>query len=109
MAGFVEVSMRDVRRLAKHLGMTVPAFEKKHLVSRRAGRRRIKNYDETCQFLGEDRRCTVYDARPTHCRGYVCWDRPDRTVYEFASMALLPVRTLRRLERQEASRRSARS
>src|SRR5258706_4000759 len=101
MAGVVEVSIRDVRRLAKHLGMTVPEFEKKHIVSGRARRRRIKNYDETCQFLGDDRRCTVYHARPTNCRGYVCWDQPDRTVYEFASMTLLPVRKLRRLEREE--------
>ena len=108
MAGYVEVSIRDVRRLAKHFGMTVPEVEKKHVVGRR-GRRYIKSYDETCQFLGEDRRCTVYDARPTNCRGYVCWDQPDRTVYEFASMALLPVRKLRQLERQEASRRSRRS
>jgi uncharacterized protein len=26
--------------------------------------------DGTCQFLGADRRCTVYDRRPSTCRGF---------------------------------------
>ena len=117
LAGYVEVSMRDVQRLAQHLGMTVPEFEKKHLVTkRRAGRRpRIKAHDQTCQFLGDDRRCTVYEARPNDCRGYVCWTQPDATVYEFARMTLEPTRKVRKLERlelqerQKARRKAARS
>jgi Fe-S-cluster containining protein len=89
-----------VRRLAKHLGLTVAEFERKHLVNRR-GQRLIKRWDESCQFLGADRRCTVYAARPRHCREYVCWDQDDSTVYEFARHVVLPVREVKRLERIE--------
>ena len=31
-AGYVEVTVRDIRRLAKFLGLTVRAFEAKHIV-----------------------------------------------------------------------------
>ena len=108
MAGRVEVSGYDVRRLAKHLGLTVAEFERKHVVSRR-GLRTIKGWDETCQFLGSDRRCTVYAARPTDCRGYVCWDQDDTTVYEFARHVVMPMRAVKRLERIERHDREAAS
>ena len=32
LAGYVEVSRSDIRRLAKHLDLTVPEFEEKHIV-----------------------------------------------------------------------------
>ena len=32
MAGYVRVSRDDIRRLAKHLNLTVPEFEKKHIL-----------------------------------------------------------------------------
>ncbi|HUA53888.1 MAG TPA: YkgJ family cysteine cluster protein [Candidatus Sulfotelmatobacter sp.] len=100
MAGRVEVSQRDVRRLARHLGITAREFAEKHVVARgRDGKGRIKIEWQTCQFLGEDHSCTVYAARPNDCRGYVCWDQPDKTVYEFASQTQLPIARLRRLER----------
>ena len=109
LAGYVEVSGNDIRRLADHLGLTVPEFEQKHLVTKKRGKRRaqIKRHDETCQFLGADRRCTVYAGRPTDCRGYVCWTQPDATVYEFARMTIEPltkVRKLEVLEREEHKR-----
>ena len=28
--------------------------------------------------------CGVYEARPTDCRGYVCWNQEDETVYDYA-------------------------
>jgi len=101
MAGQVEVTLSDVRRLASHLGLSTSEFDEKHIVrAKRGGRRLIKTEDETCQFLGDDRTCTVYRARPANCRGYVCWDQDDKTVYGFASMAQLSVQTLRRLDRK---------
>jgi Fe-S-cluster containining protein len=85
MAGYVEVSRADIRRLAKFLGLTVAEFERRHIVERtRKGSKRIKAGYDTCQFLGEDRMCTVYAARPKDCGGYFCWDQADGTVYEFA-------------------------
>jgi len=102
LAGYVEVSATDIRRLAKHLGLTVREFEAKHIVEKtRKKEKLIKSADVTCQFLGENRRCTVYSARPRDCRGYVCWDQDDETVYDFARFFQVPVGKLRRQDSQE--------
>jgi Fe-S-cluster containining protein len=102
MAGYVEVTAHDIRRLAKHLGLTPHEFEAKHIVEKtRRGKKRIKLVDKTCQFLGADRSCTVYEARPKDCRGYVCWDQDDDTVYEFARFLQVPLQELRRREAEE--------
>ena len=102
-AGYVEVSRADIRRLAKFLGLSVPAFERAHIVARpRKGRPRIKAGYETCQFLGEDRMCTVYPARPRDCGGYYCWEQQDTTVYEFARFLQTAPATLRGVEAAEA-------
>ena len=103
MAGYVEVSNYDIRRLARHLRLTVSQFEEKHVIHvTRAGKKRIKDELTTCQFLGEDRGCTVYSARPTNCRGYVCWDQDDKTVYEFARFHQMSMEALRKKEDDEA-------
>jgi len=100
MAGHVEVSRRDIRRLAKYLGITVRQFEEDHIVEvTRRGRKRIKSGFDVCQFLAADRTCTVYEARPTDCRGYICWDQDDTTVYDFAKFVQLPVATVRKLDK----------
>lgn len=103
MAGYVEVSKYDVRRLANHLGLSTAEFEEKHVIHKtRAGKMHIKDELATCQFLGKDHSCTVYSARPTNCRGYVCWDQDDDSVYQFARFMQLPVAALRDKEAEEA-------
>ncbi len=100
MAGYVRVSRDDIRRLAKFLKLTVPEFEKRHILEvTRKGEKRIKSGYKTCQFLGPDRLCTVYDARPNDCRGYVCWNQPDETVYDYAVFLQSPVDVLRNKEK----------
>ncbi|HET6183668.1 MAG TPA: YkgJ family cysteine cluster protein [Acetobacteraceae bacterium] len=104
MAGYVEVSRADIRRLAKFLGLTVTEFERRHIVERtRKGAKRIKSGYTVCQFLGEDRLCTVYAARPRDCRGYVCWNQQDDTVYQFARMFQTAPAELRAQEAAEAA------
>jgi Fe-S-cluster containining protein len=99
MAGYVRVSRDDIRRLAKHLSLTVAEFERRHILEvTRKGEKRIKQGFKTCQFLTEDRLCSVYDARPNDCRGYVCWNQPDETVYDYAAFLQQPVSKLRRTE-----------
>ncbi len=101
MAGHVQVSRADIRRLAKHLGLTVREFEEKHIVEvTRKGIKRIKSGFNVCQFLAADRTCTVYKARPTDCRGYVCWDQDDTEVYDYANFIQLPVAKVRKLDQQ---------
>ncbi len=103
MAGYVEMSKYDVDRLSKHLGLTPTEFKQKHLVQiTRAGKMWLKDEHETCQFLGPDHNCTVYEARPTPCRGYVCWDQDDKTVYEFARFTQWTIRKVREKEQEEA-------
>lgn len=100
MAGYVRVSRDDIRRLAKHLGVTVPDFEKRHIVeTTRKGEKRIKQGFKTCQFLNENRMCGVYDARPNDCRGYVCWNQDDETVYDYAVFLQEPILKLRDREK----------
>lgn len=100
MAGYVRVSRDDIRRLAKHLGVTVPDFEKRHIVeTTRKGEKRIKQGFKTCQFLNENRMCGVYDARPNDCRGYVCWNQDDETVYDYAVFLQEPIVKLRDREK----------
>ncbi len=105
MAGYVRVSREDIRRLAKFLGLTVPEFEERHIVERtRKGEKRIKTGTGTCQFLGNDRRCTVYAGRPRDCRGYVCWNQDDTTVFDFARFLQYPVAKLRKLDSKSDTR-----
>lgn len=103
MAGYVEVSRADIRRLARFLGLTVPEFERRHIVERtRKGKKRIKSGYNVCQFLGEDRLCTVYEARPRDCRLYVCWNQQDDTVYRFAEFFQNSPQAVREQEAREA-------
>jgi Fe-S-cluster containining protein len=104
MAGYVDVSKHDIRRLAKYLGLSVEEFEKKHIVEKTRRAKRIKAGYETCQFLAADRTCSVYPARPHDCRGYVCWDQDDTTVYEYARFFQMPVETLRAQEAKEEAK-----
>jgi Fe-S-cluster containining protein len=100
MAGYVRVSREDIRRLAKHLGLGAAEFEKRHIVEvTRKGEKRIKQGFKTCQFLTEDRLCGVYEARPHDCRGYVCWNQQDETVYDYAVFLQVPVAALREREK----------
>ncbi len=100
MAGYVRVGREDIRRLAKHLKLTVPDFEKRHIVEiTKKGEKRIKEGFKTCQFLTGERLCGVYDARPSDCRGYVCWNQEDETVYDYAAFLQEPVTRLRDREK----------
>ncbi len=99
MAGYVRVSRDDMRRLAKHLGISVADFEKRHIVEvTKKGEKRIKEGYKTCQFLDENHMCGVYEARPHDCRGYVCWNQPDETVYGYAVFLQTGVERLRKQE-----------
>ncbi len=100
MAGYVRVSRDDMRRLAKHLNISVADFEKRHVVEvTKKGEKRIKEGYKTCQFLDENHMCGVYEARPHDCRGYVCWNQPDETVYGYAVFLQTGIAKLREQEK----------
>lgn len=71
--GFVFLTKEDRVRFAKHLNITVSAFQKKycdqtseiwHLKENKAL--------PDCMFL-KDKRCSVYEARPNQCRTWPFW------------------------------------
>ena len=75
----VQVTPRDIRRLARHFGVTeeiatvryTKFFEKERVLRRKAD----PVFGKACQFLNpETRKCTIYNARPAVCREY-----PDTT------------------------------
>ncbi len=106
MAGYVRVGRDDIRRLAKHFTITPAEFEKRHVLEvTKKGEKRIKEGFKSCQFLNEDRMCGVYEARPSDCRGYVCWNQEDETVYDYAVFLQEGVGTLR--EREKNLKKSA--
>lgn len=67
----------DIRRLAKHFGMSYKKA-RKQLTKKgeEKGERILRHhkdhiYKSVCQFLDrETRRCTIYEARPGICREY---------------------------------------
>jgi len=73
----VQVTKRDVNRLAKHFGVTAEAAEKRYTkIDRSSGERVLRRkqdtiFDEACMFLDQEKRgCTIYHARPAVCREY---------------------------------------
>jgi len=74
----IELTKRDVERLAKHFGLTFEAAAKKFTkkdkdASTPYAMRRKKDeiFGKICRFFDtEERRCTVYHARPKICREY---------------------------------------
>lgn len=71
----VQVTPRDIRRLAKHFGVTEEVatlrFTKMHGDERVLRRKADPLFGQTCQFLNlETRNCGIYHARPAVCREF---------------------------------------
>ncbi|WP_437600615.1 YkgJ family cysteine cluster protein [Sorangium sp. So ce590] len=71
----VEVTPRDMRRLARHFGLTLEAAEER-FTKRYSGERILRRQSDpvlgrVCRFLDlTTRGCTIYEARPEVCRDY---------------------------------------
>jgi uncharacterized protein len=75
----VTVDKRDLKRLAKHFGLSVHAtvqrFTKIYDNERILRRKSDPIFGQACTFLDpETRQCTIYHARPLVCRNF-----PDRS------------------------------
>ena len=79
----IEVSEKDVKRLAKYFGMTEQDVKSKHTKTYKLKEneevtleqilRHKKDhiFTSVCKFLDSDsRQCTIYEARPKVCRQY---------------------------------------
>ena len=73
----IEVTPRDIERLARHFGVSYAAAEERFTKEdakkslRMMRHRKDSIFDSACMMLDQDkRRCTVYEARPKVCRQY---------------------------------------
>lgn len=75
----IEVTDNDIARIARHLGVTPATARRRYTYRYRTKeadeqilrRRRDHVYGSTCRFFDTDqRRCTIYEARPYVCRKY---------------------------------------
>jgi Fe-S-cluster containining protein len=75
----IEVTDRDLERLAEHHGLSAKAAECKFTKRVKADGRSVRVmrhqkdavFGSACRFLDlETRGCTIYQARPTICRAY---------------------------------------
>ncbi len=69
--GYIYLTRADRRRLAEHLGMELEDFVRRHCQTTE-GHLHLKEPDKDCMFLKE-RRCSVYEARPSQCRTWPFW------------------------------------
>lgn len=72
----IPLNKRDVKRLARHFGISFTKAKAK-FTSERDGekfamrRKNDEHFGKICRFFDtENRRCTVYEARPQTCRSY---------------------------------------
>ena len=77
----IEVTTRDAERIAKHFDMPLEAAERKffkraHGHERIMRRQKDEHFGRVCRFFDrEERRCTIYEARPAACRAFPGEDR----------------------------------
>ena len=82
----INVSERDIRRLAKHFELD-PEVARKRFTKMAGGKPVLRHqkdaiYGSACRFLDlKTRRCTVYEARPGVCHEYP--DQPHCGYYDF--------------------------
>lgn len=73
----IRVKKKDLRRLAKHLGLSLEAVRAKFTTRDAAGKKRIlrhrkdAHFGSVCRLLDrKTRHCSVYAARPKICRDF---------------------------------------
>ena len=73
----IEVTTRDIERLARHFGLEYAQAEERFTKPdvkknvRLLRHKKDKIFDSTCMMLDQEkRRCTISDARPGVCRKY---------------------------------------
>jgi uncharacterized protein len=68
-------SRKDINRIAKNFDMTYQQFYDKWLTVDE--NKDIVNKSLPCQFLGKDKKCTIYSIRPDDCAQFPHFTRKD--------------------------------
>lgn len=72
----IVLTKKDVQRLAEHFGSSFDTVQEKftrsdHGYKRIMRRKKDQHFGRICQFFDtEERRCTIYEARPAICREF---------------------------------------
>ena len=72
----IEISKRDVQRLAKHFDLSFAQARVKYTYEDKEAKYALRrkaddHFGRICQFFDTtERRCTIYTARPSTCREY---------------------------------------
>jgi Fe-S-cluster containining protein len=73
----IEVTKRDLERIARHFDISVSAAKEKYTKMESTGKIRVmrhrsdKHFITACMMLDQEtRRCTMYEGRPAVCRKY---------------------------------------
>jgi Fe-S-cluster containining protein len=115
-AGFIWVEEREVAALAAAVEMSEEAFAQHYLrtaVDPRSGVQRLSLRERgtpgdtgaACALLEGGRQCTVYAARPEHCRSYPHWKSilEDREAFESARETCPGITPLATAEQREVA------
>jgi uncharacterized protein len=74
--GYVWMDRKEAEAIATRLGLSLEAFGRRYLRRVDGWTSLVEKPDGRCIFLGDDRRCEVYDVRPRQCRTFPFW-RPN--------------------------------
>ena len=69
--GYVYMTAIDRRRMAAVLKIPTRQFTREYCV-KKDGWFILRDFDKDCRFL-KDKRCTVYEGRPSQCRTWPFW------------------------------------
>ena len=71
---YVYVSNEEIEKVSDFLGLSRAWFKRRYLLRLpEEGWVLAVSDDETCVFLGADKRCTIYEVRPVQCLSYPYW------------------------------------
>jgi Fe-S-cluster containining protein len=70
--GFVYITEKDLRQMAKHSGLSAKVFETRYVVRYRRLLRLRKPRNSQCHFLTAEG-CSVHAVKPVQCRTYPFW------------------------------------
>lgn len=69
--GYVYLTPKDRRNLAKHFGLSTREFTRQYCL-KQDGYWTLRDFTKSCVFL-KGKQCAVYEARPTQCRTWPFW------------------------------------
>jgi len=78
-SGYIWITKNEIEKLAAHLDITIDELGKKYLF--KVGykysikEKQISQNSYACVFFNlEQKRCSIYDARPNQCRTFPFWE-----------------------------------